>query len=554
MRSRSIETGGIVKDLVDGLEVGFQTFSTLDPSSPEYRKAVAGLSRTFASLWEHGSSVTLDVADQQFAQQGKPVGGESPVGSPLVESLRAGGIRSLTFTPGAEGSEVVRFLTSVQLGPAIVSGEEDGLRSLLWGLDLEHIRYSVVEEPKEVGPEPRASQSDGPQESAERRARIRIEASSAPPSAVVDVADFDSTLYFLDQREIDYLKDEIDREYAQDLGRGIISLLLDILDAQEDPAVRAEVTSVLARLLPQILADGAFGSATYLLAETETLMRGSGITAADRKALGRMTAQLSRPGALAQLLQFLEEGHSLPSSAELGGLFGRLHPEALETILKWMRNLTNRDAAGLLNEAVEQMAREQPAALREALRSEDPVVLDRALDLVLRIRSPDVVEELCEVGSHRDSGIREMAAQVLGAIGGARCCGELTRMIDDPEASVRVSALRALASRRYPRALDRIDEIIRDDGLLSLELVEQRALFDAFGSLGGSAGIAYLEPLLLGKRGVGRRSPEVRACAAVALGRIGTPAARMALRSAEQDKNPVVRSAAGKALLQEKQD
>jgi HEAT repeat protein len=543
-----------VGDLVDGLEAGFQTFSVHDPSSSEYRRAVARLSRAFASLWEQQSEVSLEVGPDRFALFGDPVGGAAAGGSRLVECLRTGGIQSLTFSPGAEGSEVVRFLNTMQLGPAIISTEDDGLRSLLWGLDLEHIRYSVAEEPAGTAPEPKATRSDGPQESAERRARIRDEASSAPTSAVVDVADFDSTLYFLDQREIDYLKDEIDQEYAQDLGRSIVSLLLDVLDVQTDPEVRAEVTSVFERLLPQLLADGAFGSATHLLAETEALMRGPGVTAADRKALGRMTAQLSRPGALAQLLQFLEEGQSLPSSDELGALFGRLRPEALETILKWMRNLSNVDAAALLSEAVEQMAREHPTAVRAALRSKDPVVLDRALDLVLKIRSAEVVEELCDVGSHPDSGVRTTAAQALGAIGGARCCGELTRMIDDPEASVRVSALRALTTRRYPRALDRIDEILREDALLSLELVEQRALFEAYGSLAGSAGIAYLEPLLLGKKGVGRISPEVRACAAVALGRIGTPAARMALRNAEKDKNPVVRSAAGKALLEEGQD
>ena len=546
---RLIEISGIVGNLVDGLEVGFEAFAEHDSSSPEHRRALARLSRAFAALWEQESSLRLDVATGGFARLGEPVVAASSGRSALAKALYGGGIRALVFFPGAEGSEVVRLLTNISDGGG---GPADaGLRTLIWGLDLDHIRYAVAEETEGTEPELKATRPRGPEESAERKALIRDEASTTRPSGIVDVEDFDSTLYFLDQREIDYLKDEIDREYAQDLGRSIVTLLLDILDMQADPDVRGEVTGVLERLLPQLLADGEFASATYLLTETEARMSGVDVSAADRKALGRMTAELSRPGALAQLLQFLEEGHALPSSDELGSFFGLLRPEALEIILKWMLNLTNTDTSALLGEAVEQMAREHPDALRAALTSKDSVAVSRALDLVQRIRPTDVVDELCAVASHPDSGVRSSAAQVLGVIGGARCCGQLTRMLDDPESSIRVNALGALATRRYPRALDRVDEILRSDELLTRDLSEQRALFVAFGSLAGPAGISYLEPLLIGKKGVGRRSPEVRACAAVALGRIGTTAARMALQLAKKDKNPVVRVAAGRALRAE---
>jgi HEAT repeat protein len=75
------------------------------------------------------------------------------------------------------------------------------------------------------------------------------------------------------------------------------------------------------------------------------------------------------------------------------------------------------------------------------------------------------------------------------------------------------------------------------------------AFFELYGSLCGDAGVEYLDNLLNGKGFLGRREDaELRACAAMALGRVGTPAASGALRKAAQEKDVVVRNAVAKAL------
>ena len=47
--------------------------------------------------------------------------------------------------------------------------------------------------------------------------------------------DFDSTLYFLDAQEVSYLRQEVEREYATDLQRTVLSGLLDVFETQTDP-------------------------------------------------------------------------------------------------------------------------------------------------------------------------------------------------------------------------------------------------------------------------------------------------------------------------------
>jgi HEAT repeat protein len=61
--------------------------------------------------------------------------------------------------------------------------------------------------------------------------------------------------------------------------------------------------------------------------------------------------------------------------------------------------------------------------------------------------------------------------------------------------------------------------------------------------------VSYLDGLLNGKGFLGRREdPEVRACAALALGRIGSPGALESLRAATAEKDVVVRNAVNRAM------
>jgi HEAT repeat protein len=126
-------------------------------------------------------------------------------------------------------------------------------------------------------------------------------------------------------------------------------------------------------------------------------------------------------------------------------------------------------------------------------------------------------------------------------------------MLDDPHAEVRIAVLQALVGRPFQPALGRLEEMIQDKDLESRDLGEKRVLFEAFGVLAGPSGTARLKTLIRGRAGLGRRGPssDTRACAAVALGMIGTPPAREALETALRDRDPVVRTAAARALRRE---
>ena len=75
------------------------------------------------------------------------------------------------------------------------------------------------------------------------------------------------------------------------------------------------------------------------------------------------------------------------------------------------------------------------------------------------------------------------------------------------------------------------------------------ALFEAYGTICGDAGVGELDQLLNARGLLGaRESAEVRACAARALGLINSAVANAALQRAAETKDIVVRSAVARAM------
>src|SRR5207244_10589414 len=97
----------------------------------------------------------------------------------------------------------------------------------------------------------------------------------APPKreGVVSIDDFDTTLYFLEDSEVEYLRKDVEREYAQDLRRNVLSMLFDLLELQTYGTVRAELISIVENFIPSLLGDAAFRSVALILRETRAILQ-----------------------------------------------------------------------------------------------------------------------------------------------------------------------------------------------------------------------------------------------------------------------------------------
>lgn len=102
--------------------------------------------------------------------------------------------------------------------------------------------------------------------------------------------EYDSTLYFLDDAEIDYLKTEIRKDFSTDMRTRVIASLLDRYEAETEPTVHEEIAGVLDNFFLLLLSLTQFRTAAYLIREAAvTASRASGILLAQQQRLMQLT-------------------------------------------------------------------------------------------------------------------------------------------------------------------------------------------------------------------------------------------------------------------------
>lgn len=518
------------------------------PNNPIYKSAHDALRAGFVPLWGETDELVLSFTESEVRWEGRTILSEASRGSDSLPWLfYKDGVRELRFLRGFEVEELDKLLDIMQRVRK-ASPEEDDLLTLLWEGDFVYLRYRYLDLTLETAPvlvEGERIRSDDEEEA-------WVEPEEEPPTraGVVNMSDFDGTLYFLDEREIEYLQTEVDREYGADLRSNVMAILLDIFEQQSATAVRDEVIELLDVLMIHLLSAGQFQNVAYLMRESQvTAKRAPEITAAHADRLGQIPARLSAPEAVAQLLQSMDEAEALPPTADLLQLFEQLRGPALATVLEWLSKLENAKVRPLLEDAAARLASQNTAELVRLIGSPVAGVALEAARRAGALKTPAAVAPLTKALAEGDLPLRVAAVQALGEIASPGALQSLERALDDSERDVRVVAVRALSARSYRPMLAKLDAIVKGRALRDANLTEKMAMFEAYGGLCGDEGVAALDAMLNGKSLFGRREdPELRACAAVALGRVNSPRAQDVLRRATSEKDVIVRNAVNRAL------
>jgi HEAT repeat protein len=543
-----------IEELLKVLVKGVRAHQLYMHNNPTYLRALDTLRGAFGPVWEQTEEFTLVVTESDFVWEGAVVLRE---GSKTSDSLPwvfyKDGVRELQFQKGFEQDDLVTFLGIVQRVRRN-SPDEDDLLVMLWEHDLLYLRYKYVELADdgalgagELTPKFEARAVEPPNaHDAVRPEETLLE--SRP--GLVNLENFDTTLYFLDDTEVAYLRGLVEKEYASDLRQNVLAILLDIFEVQADTAVRDEVVGIFDTLILHFLSAGELRAVAYLLQESQiTAGRTKGLAAEQRDRLAAVPDRLSQAEALSQLLDSLDQARILPAEEDLGALFDQLRPRALETLFAWLPRVQDPQVRTLLQSAATRLTAANTAELVRLIGSSDTAVASEAIRRAGALRSTAAVTPLVRRLTDPDAAIRLAVVLALAEIGSAGALQGFERAIGDADRDVRVAAARALATRAYRPALPRVEAVVKGKAVRDADLTEKMAMFEAYGSMCGDAGVPLLNDILNARGFLRRREDaEARACAAMALGRIGTDKAAESLRRAADEKDVVVRNAVNKAL------
>ncbi|MBM4193785.1 MAG: HEAT repeat domain-containing protein [Gemmatimonadetes bacterium] len=543
-----------------------------DRNNPTYARSLEMARAAFTPLWAETDALVLQVSDLQFTWSGVPVHvQEGQTSDSLPWTLYKDGLRELTLTPGFEREEIEKFLAVI---PRVrrATANDDDLLTILWEQEFQHLSYKYVELATEGAPIDSSAQPGKwpvmPGEVVEDP-RMAVEAAQADasaegkaggsgaaevkerPAGVVSMDDFDSTLYFLDDAEVRYLRQELNSEYGADLRKRTLDMLLDIYELQADALVRKEAVEKLDTLTIHLLSGGQFANVAYLIRE-------AGVAAERAKELDQelrdrvkgLSDRLSDPKVLAELLGAMDDSPALPPAADLEQLFVQLRPTALGTIFAWIARSTNAKLKPLLEKAADRLAVSHTGEVVKLITSAEGAVAMEAVRRAGALKTPAAVVALGKLLNEPYRDLRIAAVGALVEIGTAGAMQALEKALEDLDRDVRVAAIKALSARTHKPALTRVGAIVKSKDIKDADRTERLALFELNGQLCGDSGVPYLDELLNGKGGLFARKedPELRACAAVALGRIGTPKVQEALQKSAGEKDVVVRTAVSRAL------
>ncbi|HZE74862.1 MAG TPA: HEAT repeat domain-containing protein [Gemmatimonadales bacterium] len=541
-----------VEELLQTLVKALRAFQMYLPNNPIHLRAAQNVKNAFGPIWGGVDELVLTVGETELHWEDEVVYSQLNKSECLAWMLYKDGMRVLSLRNGAEQDEMIRFLALLNRARFLPTDAGDDLMTLLWEEDFQLIHYHFIDllgdaEPIEGSP----VAIGGPAEvrAEERRAQVEEEA-PARPKGIVDLEEFDSTLYFLEEEEINYVVQQVQEEYRRDVRQAALNSLFDLIETQTDESIRLEILGVLNTLFPNLLNKGEFRTVAAVMRETRLIAsRAPELTEEQRRRLHDFEAQLSQPSIVIQLVQSLDEAATLPGDEDVTEVLRELRPTALGTLIHAVPRLTNASVRTLLEATVDRLATNHPAEVMRLLRDPPGDSLAAVVGLCGRLGLQQAVPGLGELLAHADAAVRLATVQALEKIASPGALTHLDRAIEDDDRTVRLLAVRAVGTRGYKGALRRIEAVVMGKAVKELDLTEKMAFFEAYGSIAGPPALKTLADMLL-PRGLlkFRQASDTRACAAIALGKIRTPEARQILTRAADDKDLVVRNAVNRAL------
>jgi len=567
----------IVADLLRQLDKTVRAHQMYPSHNAQYIRTVENLRIAFAAVWDEAPAISLQVSDTEFTWCDVTVLSEpEKVSDSLPWTLFKDGVRELTLTRGFEGDELEKLLKVIPLVRR-AQDHEDDILTLLWEQEFVFLSYRFIDSSSGQGAplDPSAtpgrwpavaSVADPKQAVAEAKKRRGIERSitGSSGSGAADSGRLDRALAAPSRADelasptpatsaapMSYLAREIEREYATDLRRTVLDVLLDIFELQNDAAVREEIVGHLDSMMLHLLSGLQFGNVTHLLRESGVaLERAQGVSPQVRARIELLSDRASDADMLGPLLAAVNASATPPAKEEFADFVRRLKPRALGTIFVWAAQAKSPDVRQVLADAADLIAESNPEELVKLISSPDPLVASEAVKRAAASRSEAAVPALAKVLGLDDDELRIAAVASLSEIATPRALFALERAIDDRNRGIRLTAIKALTAGLHKGALPRVTELVTAREIRDADRTERLALFELYGTLCGEAGVRVLDAMLNGPQGFFKRKsdPDVRSCAAAALGRIGSAEAKKTLERCREEKDPIVRRAVIRAL------
>ncbi len=537
-------------EIATGLSRAYKNLHFYGENNPVPRETIARLYEVLSAFLEVNETLTYTIAESDLLYRGKPIFTTDDRRESFVFKLFRDGVRALSFHRGINVEEITWLLDALSRAKTDREDADSDVVTQIWERDLAHITYIAVDDYLELeepdGPQESAESKESPEpsEGASARSRERAtEPESEQARPVVSEAEEDGAYGLakapefklsekerweminlaLTGEELDQIGHQVMAEEIGDPRVRVSEIFLSAATCAHLPQMQTDAIRVLHVLCADFLEAGNPAEAARLLSEVkQVLAKGDGLQEEVRVALNKLVETRGTEKELVLLEPRIEE-------ANVQGLIGyekylcELYPNSVEPLCSMLGRLKGRRGRDMLCRVLSVLGKQNLGVLTSFLLDSRWYLVRNMIYVMRLMKEPQVVSSLASVATHEDPRVRTEMAHCLAEIGGDESCTLLAKLLDDPEKGVRVLAAKKLGQAGGKTASSVLAECIAKDSFLKRSFDEKCELFDALGRTGMTDVIPLLEKLLK-KKSFFRRAEtnEMKHCAIVALGRLGT--------------------------------
>jgi len=563
-----------VKGLMRLVTNAARVFHSYPPNNQLYLSFADQLGEKFLDHLEKHEALVVSVGQYEFLFKGEEVYSETNVSRSLALKLYRDGVRRIRFLPGLDKEEIVGFVRILSM-PVAADSFEDDIVTLLWEEDFSHIKYAVLEEigggagppgaEKEAGEgttgarvptgeaaaagaerAPAARVAMPPQGGAPEMPGFKGEYKNVRPELQKITDQIKENVASLTEDKLQQLQQHIEQEAGADVAARAAVILCDTAIMEKDPEVTATTVMLMGQIMRAHIGEGRLASATEIVARLKKIAAPEvELSAAEKNLVQQEIEKLAELEVLHQLAAVANE--NLPER----------HQQLQRFLVAWGEEgiVPVVALAGMVMddrtvvEALREMGKGHAHSFLRGLRDPNPAAVSVALRMLADVGDASITSQLRRPLLQSNADIRLEAIRTLEKLGGEGVLELLALVLNDQDPRVRRAAAQALGSFPGTRAVGLLEQITSEKSFINKPLDEKRVLFAALASAGGAGVVPMLAVVL--KKGRWFRAAkhnETRACAAYALGLIGTPEATAALERFRDSGPAIVRSACRTAL------
>lgn len=488
------------------------------------------------------------------------------------------GIRELAFYEGLTREDLSFFIEALWRSPDsedAAQTDDDDIVTRLWAQDLHTI--SVVTAEEIAHSSGHGSDALDPQHAdvltaspsslrdiLDREKERPAASSSDDSSSATDAERSDSEAaemtrqrlqpdlvgYEVSAEESAALTREIQEECRRDSIMYTLDILTAILASEQSVPLLTKLFDVWTSAVEALMRDGQWTmleSVLTLLQETDAVR--PDLSHEHRQQVASLFQSLGHPERIKLIESHLNQNPEAPTEGLLT-LLVSMKKEAVPSLCGLLANLESPAHQAIVVEALFIVARDHVEPLVRGLSDKRAVYVKNLLTVIGRWNDPRLAEAVERTLRHPDARIRKEVLKVLAALRPSGHGAKFVALLQDPDDTVRLIAMRVLINGHYAAPFHCWAPFVTKEDFHDRSPAEKRAVFHAMCRTAGDEAVPYWLDLLTGWAWTNRKKREDLALIAIeVLQKLATPAAAAALERGHKKGTPAVRQACAAALI-----